>query len=119
MEALLSVGVGERGVPGWGGAAYRPRRRFTCFVSAGCTSAPRPRRRLRAGLFFSRMWLRKAFRRRILPDPVTLNRLAAPLSVFIFGMSSGFLAGRLSPGCGCAVGGWLRTVPRRLRRLLG
>src|SRR4051794_41066533 len=34
------------------------------------------------------MWLWKAFRRRILPEPVTLKRLAAPLWVFIFGMSA-------------------------------
>src|SRR6478609_3740997 len=34
------------------------------------------------------MWLWKAFRRRILPLPVTLKRLAAPRWVFIFGMSA-------------------------------
>src|SRR3954463_12715659 len=33
------------------------------------------------------MWLRNAFRRMSLPEPVTLKRLAAPLCVFIFGMS--------------------------------
>src|SRR4051812_23426172 len=33
------------------------------------------------------MWLWNAFRRRILPVPVTLKRLAAPRWVFIFGMS--------------------------------
>ena len=44
------------------------------------------RRRVRVEGFFSRMWFMKAWRRRSLPVPVTLKRLAAPRWVFIFGI---------------------------------
>src|ERR671919_217140 len=50
------------------------------------------------------MWLAKARRRRILPVGVTLNRLAAPLWLFIFGTSSSLCPGHLRRparrGCG-------------------
>ena len=41
---------------------------------------------MRVDDFFSRMWLRNALRRMILPVPVILKRLAAPRWVFILGM---------------------------------
>ena len=63
--------------------------RSTCFLSPPMTSAPRPRRRVRLLDFFSSRCERNALRRRILPVPVTLKRLAAPRCVFIFGISSG------------------------------
>ena len=63
-----------------------PRRRLTARTSAGATSAGRPRRRTRLEDFFSSRWDRLAWRRRSLPVPVTLKRLAAPLSVFCFGI---------------------------------
>ena len=63
-----------------------PSRRSTCFLSPPVTSAPRPRRRVRRLDFFSSRCERNALRRRILPVPVTLNRLAAPRCVFIFGI---------------------------------
>ena len=43
--------------------------------------------RLRFDDFFSRLWLRIAGRRNILPLPVTLNRFRAELRVFVFGIS--------------------------------
>ena len=63
-----------------------PRRRLTARTSAGATSAGRPSRRTRLEDFFSSRWDRLAWRRRSLPVPVTLKRLAAPLSVFCFGI---------------------------------
>src|SRR5438874_13579108 len=87
-----------------------PSSRLTCLASPPVTSSPRFRRRVRVEGFFSRMWFMKAFRRRILPVPVILKRLAAPLSVFIFGIvitplvlglrrrrSGGAVGARLSP----------------------
>src|SRR3954451_2877409 len=68
-----------------------PRRRFTCLASPPVTSVSRFRRRVRVDGFFSRMWFMKALRRMILPVPVILKRLAAPLSVFILGIGSGLL----------------------------
>ena len=46
------------------------------------------RRRLRFRLddFLVRMWLLKAFRRRTLPDAVTVKRFFVPLCVFINGL---------------------------------
>ena len=52
------------------------------------TRAPFRRLRFRFWLFFVRMWLVKAFRRRIFPLPVFLKRLAAELLVFILGSDS-------------------------------
>src|SRR5829696_2897315 len=66
--------------------------RRTLRASPGATSASRLRRRVRVEGFFSRMWFMKACRRRSLPVPVTLKRLAAPRWVFIFGI--GLLLGR-------------------------
>src|SRR5688572_5852615 len=43
------------------------------------------RRRFRFDVFFVRMWLLNAFRRRTFPVPVTEKRFFAPLWVFIFG----------------------------------
>src|SRR3954451_19103851 len=77
-------------------AQARPRRRSTCFLSPPVTSAPRPSRRVRLLAFFSNRWARKALRRRILPVPVTRNRLAAPRCVLTFGIS-----GSCGRGIGC------------------
>src|SRR5256885_16494425 len=66
----------------------RPRSRSTCCLSPPNSSEPRPRRRVRLLGFFSRRWARNAFRRRILPVPVTLKRLAAPRWVFILGIGA-------------------------------
>src|SRR5579875_2664278 len=63
-----------------------PSRRRTWRRSAAASSTLRPRRRARTDDFFSIRWLRFAWRRRILPLPVTLKRAAAPRSVFIFGI---------------------------------
>src|SRR6476660_6175685 len=50
-------------------------------------SVPRRRLRFRLDVFLVRMWLLNAFIRLTFPDPVTLNRFAAPLCVFILGMA--------------------------------
>src|SRR5215472_3793691 len=55
--------------------------------SALVTSTSLRKRRLRFDDFFSRLWLRIAGRRRILPLAVTLNRFFAELRVFVFGIS--------------------------------
>src|SRR5262249_55509456 len=55
--------------------------------SALVTSRSLRKPRLRFDDFFSRLWLRIAGRRRILPLPVTLNRFRAELRVFVFGIS--------------------------------
>jgi len=47
---------------------------------------PRRRFRFRFEVFFVRIWLLNALFRLTLPEPVTENRFAAPLWVFIFGM---------------------------------
>src|SRR5687767_8719991 len=60
--------------------------RRTLLASPGATSVSRLRRRVRVEGFFSSMWFMKAWRRRSLPVPVTLKRLAAPRWVFIFGI---------------------------------
>src|SRR3954453_24196452 len=65
----------------------RPRRRSTRALSPPTTSAGRPSDRLRRLDFFSRRCDRFCLRRRIFPVPVTLNRLAAPRWVFIFGIT--------------------------------
>src|SRR5687768_2315653 len=67
-------------------------------ASAAETVVSPLRRRMRFGAFFSRMWLLLTCRRRSLPVPVTLKRLAAPRWVFILGMWS------LSALCGGALG---------------
>ena len=69
----------------------------------GDRSVSRPRRRFRTLDFFSRRWERNAFRRRRRPVPVTLMRLRAPVSVFIFGMASTLSFTRLV-GRGCVPG---------------
>src|ERR1700734_3508038 len=66
-------------------------------------SASRPSRRVRTLLFFSRMCERKALRRRKRPVPVTLMRLAAPRSVFIFGIASSLFGGGGRRGGGRSV----------------
>src|SRR3954447_4402426 len=55
-------------------------------LSPGASTTSSLRRRVRVEGFFSRMWLRIARRRRSLPVPVALKRLAAPRWVFIFGI---------------------------------
>src|SRR5215471_18317342 len=55
--------------------------------SAPVTSTSLRKPRLRFDDFFSRLWLRIAGRRRILPPAVTLNRFRAELRVFVFGIS--------------------------------
>src|SRR5438067_569972 len=57
-------------------------------ASPGASGWSRPKSRLRFWLFFSRMWLFIACRRRSLPVPVTLKRFFAPLCVFCFGIVS-------------------------------
>jgi len=42
--------------------------------------------RFRFEVFFVRIWLENALFLETLPDPVALNRLAAPRFVFILGM---------------------------------
>ncbi len=56
--------------------------------SALAMSDSRPSRRVRTLVFFSSRCDRKALRLRRRPVPVTLMRLAAPLSVYIFGIAS-------------------------------
>lgn len=51
-----------------------------------------PKRRFRAGDLDVKMWRAKARLRAILPEPVILNRLAAPLWVFSFGIGVSFPA---------------------------
>src|SRR5687768_12438252 len=85
------------------GFGQRPSMRSMRSRSPPVTSAPRDRRRFRFGAFFSRMWLRLACRRVILPLPVILKRLAAPLWVFIFGIASAPLSRRSG---GVSVGGF-------------
>ena len=55
--------------------------------------------RLRFVVFLVRMWLAYDFEYAIFPFPVSLKRLAAPLFVFIFGMSSilSFHCGKTRP----------------------
>src|SRR5487761_1922954 len=65
-----------------------PSIRRTARRSAGATCPSPASRRVLTEDFFSIKWPRLAFRRRILPVPVTLNRAAAPRSVFIFGIWS-------------------------------
>src|ERR1700680_1727194 len=65
----------------------------TARSSALAISVSRPRRRVRTLVFFSKRCDRNALRRRRRPVPVTLMRLAAPLSVFIFGITSSFFGG--------------------------
>src|SRR5687768_12751224 len=55
-------------------------------ASPGATVVSPARRRFRLGAFFSRMWLLLTCRRRSLPVPVILKRLAAPRWVFILGI---------------------------------
>src|SRR5215211_5785742 len=56
-----------------------------------CTVVSVFKRRLRLELFFSRIWLCPLLRRLSLPFFVTSKRPAAPLWVFIFGISLIFL----------------------------
>src|SRR5947209_13683161 len=82
-------------------------------------TAGAPRRRLRFGDFFSRMWLENALRPRTLPVAVILKRFLAPECVFILGMArvskadppgwaGGALAVRLSVAARLAGGGGAR-----------
>src|SRR5215469_2650579 len=79
-----------------------PSIRRVAFSSALEISVSRPRRRVRTLDLFSRRWERKALRRRSRPVPVTLIRLAAPRSVFIFGMASS-LFGRRRDFADCTI----------------
>src|ERR1700674_4017924 len=81
----------------------RPSSRLTSLRSAWATVVSRPSRRVLVLGFFSSRWERKARRRRILPVPVILKRLAAPRSVFILGI--------------CQLS-WLSLVPDSCRPLL-
>src|SRR3954453_21784714 len=63
-----------------------PNRRSMRALSPPVTWASRLRRRVRFDGFGSSMWFMNALRRTILPVPVSLNRLAAPRWVFIFGL---------------------------------
>src|SRR5918996_708984 len=67
------------------GIRYFPSMRRTSRASVSSTAwSPRNLRR-RLALFFSRLWLFMAWRRRILPEPVTLKRFAAAFFVFCLG----------------------------------
>src|SRR5215211_4120505 len=59
--------------------------RRTSRTSASDTAWSFAKSRLRLALFFSKLWLCIAWRRRILPLPVTLNRFLAALDVFCLG----------------------------------
>ena len=63
------------------------------FLCPADTRSGRRRRRFRFGCFFVRMWLLNALYRFTLPEPVILNRFAAPLWVFIFGMTRSLYLG--------------------------
>src|ERR1700690_2035999 len=65
-----------------------PIRRLVFFSIAGDRSVSRPSRRARTEDLPSMRCPRKALPRRSFPLPVTLIRFLAPLSVFIFGISS-------------------------------
>src|SRR5260370_23385374 len=56
------------------------------FLSAGATTASPSRRRVRLVALCSSRWFLPARWRMSLPVPVILNRLLAPLCVFVFGM---------------------------------
>src|SRR5689334_5687312 len=66
------------------------------FSSVESTMSFLRRRRSRFLLFSCIMWFKPDLLRRILPDPVTRNRLAAARLVFIFGMADGAPMGRRS-----------------------
>src|ERR1035437_4458338 len=66
--------------------------RFTLRKSASLTSTEFPNFFLRFLAFEVRMWRRNALCRFIFPVPVFLKRLAAPLCVFSFGISSSQLS---------------------------
>jgi hypothetical protein len=61
---------------------------FIRLTSAGWTSVPFRRGRMRLDAFPVSRWLLDERYRRSLPVPVVLNRLAAPRFDFIFGMAS-------------------------------
>ena len=64
-----------------------PNKRSTRLTSDGCTSKSWLNWRLTRLLFLRRRWLLICLRRRSLPRPVILNRLAVALWVFNFGIS--------------------------------
>jgi len=64
------------------------RRALTLALSEPDTSFCSSRRRLRLAFFLPRMWLRIAWRPRILPRGLTLKRFFAPECVFIFGIEA-------------------------------
>src|SRR3954470_5785342 len=69
-------------------------RRLIRFCSPFVAMSPARRRlRFRLEVFLVRMWLLKALYRFTLPAPVVLNRLVAPLWVFIFGMTRSLYLG--------------------------
>ncbi len=65
--------------------------RLTRRTSGDSTGPALRRLRFRLVVFLVRMWFMPAWFRRILPDPVILKRLRAPLLVFSFGILSFFL----------------------------
>src|SRR4029450_10555644 len=65
-----------------------PSMRRTLRRSPAVTVTSRPRRRLRAGVFFSSMWFSLVCRRSSLPVLVTWKRRAAPRWLFILGTGS-------------------------------
>src|SRR3954470_4392501 len=70
------------------GILYLPSRRLTSRASAPSTAWSRRKARFRFWLFFSRLWLFMAWRRRTRPVPVTLKRFFVALLVFCLGTGS-------------------------------
>src|SRR4030095_15779485 len=81
-----------------GGPRYRPSMRRTLRRSASVTWTSRPRRRLRAGVFFSSSWFSLDCRRTSLPVLVTRKRRAAPRWLFILGTGSPGYSGHVRAG---------------------
>jgi len=67
-------------------ACCNPRRRRIRFSSAFATGRSLSKERRTRFDFLVLRWLRLFLKRRSFPFPVTLNRFAAPLCVFIFGI---------------------------------
>ena len=65
---------------------YLASKRFTLFRLVESTRLPFRSLRLRLPDFVKNRWLEKALNLRIFPLPERLNRFAAPLWVFIFGI---------------------------------
>src|SRR5215213_9562578 len=105
----LAIGVLFRFV-GWvWRPRYRPSMRRTLRRSASVTWTSRPRRRLRAGVFFSSSWFSRDCRRTSLPVLVTRKRREAPRWLFILGTGSPWTLWRahrgLAPGAPLGLAG--------------